>query len=71
MAKIDRRKTRPIDPEHMSRLGKIGGKRGGPERARRLSPERRSEIARMGGHAKAKRVGTFFDDQGMFIPDEA
>ncbi len=32
--------------------GRAGGKIGGPERARVLSPKRRSEIARMGAEAK-------------------
>jgi len=35
--------------------GKQGGLKGGPARARKLSPERRSAIARLGGQAKAKR----------------
>lgn len=33
-------------------LGKLGGSKGGVARAERLSPERRSEIARMGAQAR-------------------
>lgn len=32
--------------------GVAGGKKGGPTRARKLSPERRSEIAKMGAKAR-------------------
>ncbi len=35
--------------------GHLGGMRGGPARARSLSPERRSEIARLGAVARARR----------------
>lgn len=35
-------------------LGSKGGKRGGPARARKLKPGRRSEIAAQGGRAKAE-----------------
>ena len=41
-------------------LGRVGGKKGGPARARKLSKARRSEIARMGAQAanaaRKKRV---------------
>lgn len=33
-------------------LGKLGGKKGGPARARALSPERRKEIAREAARAR-------------------
>lgn len=33
-------------------LGKLGGKKGGPARAAKLSPERRSEIARAASKAR-------------------
>ena len=37
-------------------LGRLGGKKGGPARARKLSKERRSEIARKAAEARwAKR----------------
>lgn len=36
-------------------VGAKGGKKGGPARIAALSPERRSEIARMGGLAKAAK----------------
>jgi len=32
--------------EHLSRLGKKGGKKGGPARAAAMTPEQRSESAR-------------------------
>jgi hypothetical protein len=37
--------SRPKNPAAVA-LGKLGGPKGGPARARALSPERRSEIAR-------------------------
>jgi hypothetical protein len=36
-------------------LGREGGKKGGPARARRLSPERRSEVARAAAQARWAR----------------
>lgn len=33
-------------------LGKLGGKKGGPARAKKLSPERRQEIARKAARAR-------------------
>ena len=36
---------------HAVALGKLGGARGGPARAAKLSPERREAIARMGAKA--------------------
>jgi hypothetical protein len=38
--------------EHMVEIGRKGGKRGGPERAKRLSARRRSEIATEGAEAR-------------------
>ncbi len=35
-------------------LGKLGGKKGGPARAKALTPTERSKIARMGANAKKK-----------------
>ena len=35
-----------------------GGLVGGPKRAKALSPERRSEIARMGAEARKRKVST-------------
>ncbi len=32
--------------QYLAKLGKKGGKKGGPARAQKLTPERRSEIAR-------------------------
>lgn len=39
---------------HAVALGSLGGKRGGPARAKTLSPKNRSEIARLGGLVKWK-----------------
>jgi len=41
---------------HAVALGKIGGKRGGPARAKALSPERRTEIARLAVQARWKKA---------------
>ncbi len=41
----------PFTSESARRWGRIGGQRSGPGRRRNLSPERRSEIARLGGEA--------------------
>ena len=38
-------------------LGKLGGKVGGPARAAKLTPEQRSEIARIAAQARWKRSG--------------
>lgn len=45
--------------EYLSTIGKEGGKAGGPERAKKLTPERRREIAAKAGQAsgKARRKG--------------
>jgi len=40
---------------HAVALGKMGGKKGGPARAKALSPERRSEIARKAVEARWER----------------
>lgn len=37
-------------------LGRLGGKKGGPARARNLSPEARQEIARKGGIASKRKL---------------
>jgi hypothetical protein len=37
---------------NFSEIGRLGGLRGGPARAQKLSPERRREIARLGGIAR-------------------
>lgn len=41
---------------YFKRMGKAGGLKGGPARAAALSPERRSEIARMGALARAAKI---------------
>lgn len=43
--------TPPKNPSAVA-LGRIGGRIGGPARAAKLTPERRQEIARMGGLKK-------------------
>jgi len=48
-----RKKVRPKNI-HAVILGRKGGVVGGPARAGRLSAERRSKIASMGGHARHK-----------------
>jgi hypothetical protein len=40
--------------EAAKRLGSVGGKKGGPARARALTATQRTKIARMGGRAKKK-----------------
>ena len=40
---------------HAVALGKLGGKKGGKARAAKLSPERRSEIARLAARARWDR----------------
>jgi hypothetical protein len=39
-----------------TKLGSEGGKRGGPARAKALTPARRSAIAKMGGKARQARA---------------
>lgn len=52
--------TKPLlpakDPERVER-GKLGGAKGGKLRAERLSPERRSEIARAAARARWEQRG--------------
>lgn len=40
---------------HAVALGRSGGKKGGPARARELSPAKRSAIAREGGRARHRQ----------------
>lgn len=44
--------TRPLKDPASVELGRRGGLIGGPKRAAKLSPERRSEIARKAAHAR-------------------
>jgi len=37
---------------HAAALGRLGGKKGGPARAKKLSPERKKEIARKAAQAR-------------------
>lgn len=39
-------------------LGRLGGKKGGKARAKSLTPEQRSEIARLAAQARWKKAGT-------------
>ena len=41
---------------YLSAIGRKGGKKGGKARAKMLSDERRSQIASLGGLAKAERA---------------
>jgi len=41
----------------MAKLGKLGGKKGGPARAKKLTSGERSAIAKKGGQAKAAKSG--------------
>lgn len=42
--------------KHYADLGRAGGVKGGPARALSLTPERRSEIARMGAFARKEKL---------------
>lgn len=48
-----------------SHLGRVGGRNGGLERARRLSPERRAEIARRAAKVRWDRND---DDRPIALP---
>lgn len=39
-----------------AKLGSAGGAKGGPARARKLTPGQRTRIAKMGGEARARRA---------------
>ena len=43
------------DPKAVA-LGRLGGKKGGPARAKKLTSGERSAIAKKGGKAKAKKA---------------
>jgi len=47
--------TKPKKNPHAVAMGKIGGPKGGRARAKKLSPERRREIAMMGVEARRKK----------------
>jgi hypothetical protein len=51
VAVIERRARRPANP-HAAALGRLGGLKGGPARAARLSARRRREIARTAARAR-------------------
>jgi len=44
-------------------LGRLGGKKGGKARAKSLSPERRSEIARQAANTRWSKEEQEFDDE--------
>src|SRR5690242_17922168 len=56
---------------HAVALGRLGGVKGGPARAKKLSPERRREIAqkaiaaRWAKRAEGERVATTIEPQGL------
>lgn len=50
-----RRRLRPANP-HAAALGRLGGLKGGPARAARLSARRRREIARTAARARWART---------------
>lgn len=45
----------PVKNPHAAALGRLGGKKGGPARALKLSAERRREIARIAAQARWHR----------------
>jgi hypothetical protein len=47
----DKEQPKPKNPAAVS-LGRLGGRKGGKARAEKLSPERRSEIARKAAQAR-------------------
>ena len=47
--------TTPVKNPAAVALGKLGGPKGGPARAKALSPERRSEIARSAAQKRWQR----------------
>ena len=55
VAELERRhQARTLNP-HAAALGRLGGLKGGPARAARLSPRRRREIARAAARARWNR----------------
>ena len=43
------------DRQNKKKAGQAGGKKGGPNRAKKLTPAQRSAIAKQGGDAKQKK----------------
>jgi len=54
IAILERRPRSRVNP-HAAALGRLGGLKGGPARAARLSPRRRREIARAAARARWAR----------------
>jgi hypothetical protein len=50
----EERVAAPDEPKSASARGRMGGKKGGPARAKTLSPEQRQDIARDAAHARWK-----------------
>jgi len=51
-----KRSSTTLEPHHSAVvLGSLGGAKGGPARAKALTPAKRSSIARKGGIAKAAK----------------
>ena len=55
IAILERRSTSSAVNPHAAALGRLGGLKGGPARAARLSPRRRREIARAAARARWAR----------------
>jgi hypothetical protein len=56
IAVLERRRRRREANRHAAALGRLGGLKGGPARAARLSPRRRREIARTAARARWART---------------
>lgn len=52
----DTKKKKSSKNPHAVALGRLGGKKGGKSRAKKLTPERRSEIARLAARARWKKA---------------
>ena len=52
----DEPETTPVKNPAAVALGRLGGKKGGPARAAKLSAERRSEIAQMAAKVRWKKA---------------
>jgi hypothetical protein len=46
---------KPLDESAKSKAGRLGGSKGGPARAAKLTPEQRAEIAKKAASARWKR----------------
>ena len=53
---VERRRVRRGQNPHAAALGRLGGLKGGPARAAKLSPRRRREIARVAARVRWNRT---------------